>query len=88
MIAVTTHAKLKSVRHTVPMLFASRMIANELRVAPHCDRYANVVAGLTEFWTISLWQDGDGMRSFMARGSHGRIKWDWPRWLECYWGMR
>jgi len=88
MIAVTTHSRTRSLRYTVPMLLAGKRIERDLRGAPGCDRYTNVIAGLREFWTLTVWRDAADMRDWMRAGSHGRIMWLQPRWLECYWGMR
>lgn len=88
MIAVTTHSRTRGLRYTVPMLVAGKLIERELRHAPGCDRYANVIAGPREFWTLTIWRDPAKMREWMRDGTHGRVMWHQPHWLECYWGMR
>jgi anti-sigma regulatory factor (Ser/Thr protein kinase) len=70
------------------MLLAGRQIERELRDAPGCERYANVVAGPKEFWTLTIWRDASKMRDWMRDGVHGQVMWQQPHWLECYWGMR
>jgi anti-sigma regulatory factor (Ser/Thr protein kinase) len=88
MIAVTTHSRTRGLRYTLPMLLAGRLIERELRDAPGCERYANVIAGPREFWTLTIWRDGTEMRKCMRERTHGRVMWQQPHWLECYWGMR
>ena len=88
MIAVTTHSRTRSLRYTLPMLLASSLIERELQDAPGCERYANVIAGPREFWTLTIWRDAPAMRKCMRDGTHGRLMWQQPHWLECYWGMR
>ncbi len=70
------------------MLLAGKLIERELQDAPGCERYANVIAGPREFWTLTIWRDASEMRSWMRDGRHGRVMWQQPYWLRCYWGMR
>jgi anti-sigma regulatory factor (Ser/Thr protein kinase) len=88
MIAVTTHSRTRSLRYTLPVLLAGKHIERELRDAPGCERYANVIAGPREFWTMTIWRDASQMRDWMRDGTHGQVMWQQPHWLECYWGMR
>jgi anti-sigma regulatory factor (Ser/Thr protein kinase) len=69
------------------MLVAGSLIQRELQDAPGCERYANVIAGLREFWTLTIWRDASDMRSCMRGGTHGRVMWQQPHWLQYYWGM-
>jgi len=87
-IAVTTHSRAKSLRYTLPMLFAGKLIERGLRTAPGCERYTNVIASPREFWTLTIWRDPSEMREWMRDGTHGHLMWQQPHWLECYWGMR
>jgi anti-sigma regulatory factor (Ser/Thr protein kinase) len=70
------------------MLVAGRRIERGLRAAPGCERYAHVIAGPREFWTLTIWRDQAQMREWMRDGTHGRVMWEQPHWLDCYWGMR
>jgi Anti-sigma regulatory factor (Ser/Thr protein kinase) len=88
MIAVTTHSRAKGPRSAVAMALAGRLITRELRDAPGCERYANVIAGPREFWTLTIWQDDAALRTCMRAGTHGKVRWQQPYWLDCYWGMR
>jgi len=88
MIAVTTHSHTRGLRYTIPMLRAGRMIEKDLRAAPACERYANVIVGPREFWTLTIWRDLGEMRAWMRDGVHGQVIWRKPDWLDCYWGMR
>lgn len=88
MIAVTTHSRTRGLRHSLLMLLASRRVERELRDAPGCQRYASVVAGPRELWTLTIWRDASDLRRCMRGGTHGRLVWKQPHWLESYWGMR
>jgi len=88
MIAVTTHSQTRGLRYTMPMLLAGRLIERQLRDASGCERYANVMVGPREFWTLTIWRDAVDMQRCMRDGAHGRVTWQQPHWLECYWGMR
>lgn len=88
MIAVTTRSRARSLRHVAPMLVGTKLIERDLATAPGCDRYATVVTGPKEVWTLSIWRDPQEMRSFMRTRTHAGIMWNQPAWLECYWGMR
>jgi anti-sigma regulatory factor (Ser/Thr protein kinase) len=70
------------------MLIAGKLIERQLEAAPGCERYTNVIAGPREFWTLSIWRDPSQMREWMRDGAHGRVMWQQPHWLDCYWGMR
>ncbi|MGH9104368.1 MAG: ATP-binding protein [Acidimicrobiales bacterium] len=88
MIAVTTLSRAKGLRYTLPIFLAGRRIGRELRDAPGCQRYTSVIAGQREFWTLTIWRDASEMRKCMRGGTHGRVMWTQPYWLECYWGMQ
>lgn len=88
MIAVTTHSRTKRLLLGVPMLLAGGCIQRELEADPGCERYANVIAGLRDFWTLTIWKDPDVMRSSMRSGSHAKVMLRQPYWLQSYWGMR
>lgn len=88
MIAVTTYSRTRGLRYTLRTLRAGRLIERELAHAPGCERYANVIASPREFWTLTIWRDASDMRKSMRDGTHGRVMWQQPYWLECYWGMR
>lgn len=86
--AVTTRSRLKSARLFVPMLNANRRIEKQLRSSPGAVRFASLVAGPTEFWSVSLWRSRDEMLSFMATGAHEEVMWNITRWFDSFWLMR
>lgn len=88
MIAVTTHSRTRGMRYTARMLFAGWLIQRQLRDSAGCERYAQVLASPRELWTLTIWRDEAELRTCMRQGAHGKLMWQQPRWLECYWGMR
>lgn len=88
MFAVVTHSRLRG-PHVFPrMLGATLEIRRDLRRARGLIRAANVIAGPTEFVTLTTWLDRDDMYAFMRSGAHERIMWSWPRWLSAFWLTR
>jgi len=86
--AVTTHSRLKSPRFFLPMVCANMEIRQQLAATPGCFRFASVVTGPREFWTISLWRSRGEMLGFMAGGAHERLMWNISRWFDSFWLMR
>jgi hypothetical protein len=67
------------------MLLATLAIRRDLRRARGLLRAANVIAGPTEFLTLTVWTDRDAMRAFMSSGAHERIMWRWPELFSAFW---
>ena len=88
MLAVTTRNRLRSARFCLPMLRARRLVAEQLATAPGLVRYAGGLAAPTEFFTLTVWEDKQAMRTFMQSGAHERVMWLFNRWTESFWGMR
>jgi hypothetical protein len=86
--AVTTRSRLRTARFFVPMLVANAGIKRQLAVTPGSIRFASVVAGPREFWTISLWRSRGEMLAFMRSGMHERMMWRISRWFSAFWLMR
>lgn len=86
--AVTTRSRLKSVRFFFPMLRASLKIRRQLAQAPGCLRFANIVMGPKDFWTLTVWRTRQEMLDFMRSGAHEDIMWDFSKWLDSFWLMR
>ncbi|MDQ6839673.1 MAG: hypothetical protein M3137_15435 [Actinomycetota bacterium] len=85
---MTTRSRLKGARFFVPMLRASRRIRRQLAESEEVVRWASVVTGPTEFWTVTVWQTRHDMQEFMRSGAHEAIMWQFSRWLTSFWLMR
>lgn len=86
--AVTTRSGLRGLRH-FPLMFASSMvIRRQLRRTPGCVRFASIIAGPREFWTITVWENRDKMLDFMRSGAHDAIMWQFGHWLDSFWLAR
>jgi len=70
------------------MLRASLRIRKQLAETPGCIRFANIVMGPREFWTLTVWETRQEMLDFMRSGAHEDIMWDFSRWLDSFWLMR
>ena len=88
LIAVTTRSRLRSLRFLPVMLLATWRVRRQLGRAPGIVRWASVVAGPREFWTLTVWRSRHDMQEFMRSGAHGEIMWQLPRWLRSFWLMR
>lgn len=86
--AVTTRSRLKGARFFPSMLLASLRIKRQLEETPGCMRFASIVAGPREFWTITVWDSRDKMMEFMRSGAHEEIMWLFGKWLRSFWLMR
>lgn len=88
LLVVTTRSRLSSVRFLPGMLLATRRIRRQLAVTDGVVRWASVITGPTEFWTITVWRSRHAMQEFMRSGEHGRIMWQVGRWLASFWLLR
>jgi hypothetical protein len=86
--AVTTRSRLRGVWRFPQMFLSSRRIRRQLAVTPGCVRFASIIAGPREFWTITVWETRDKMFEFMRSGAHEDIMWEFGKWLESFWLMR
>jgi hypothetical protein len=88
LVAVTTRSRLHSARLFPAMLLATWAIRRQLARTEGLVRWASLVAGPTEFWTITVWRTRHAMQEFMRSDAHGRIMWRYTRWLDGLWLMR
>lgn len=86
--AVTTRSGLRGYRHFPLMFVASLRIRRQLARTPGCLRWASIIAGPREFWTITVWESRDKMLDFMRSGAHEDIMWLFAKWLRSFWLMR
>lgn len=86
--AVTTRSRLRGYHRFPQMFIASRRIRRQLDETPGCVRFASIIAGPREFWTITVWETRDKMLDFMRSGAHEDIMWLFGKWLESFWLMR
>ncbi|MGH2767582.1 MAG: antibiotic biosynthesis monooxygenase, partial [Actinomycetota bacterium] len=87
-LAVTTRSHLRRARFFLPMLRASLRIRRQLAVAPGCIRFASIIMGTKEFWTLTVWESRQKMLDFMKSGEHEDIMWEFSNWLDSFWLMR
>ncbi len=88
LFAVTTRSRLKGPWFFPAMFLASRRIRRQLQSSPDVVRWASVIAGPTEFWTITVWRTRHDMHEFAQSGAHDEIMWRFSKWLESFWLMR
>jgi len=88
LFVVTTRSRLRSARFFPSMMLASLRIRNQLKNNSEVVRWASVVAGPTEFWTVTVWKTRLDMQEFMRSGAHEEIMWLFSRWLTSFWLMR
>lgn len=88
MLAVTTRNKLRSRRFFPPMLYASWQVRRQLANTPGIIRFTSGIAGLTEFYTLTIWQSKTAMFQFTASGNHRQMMWLFSRWSDSFWSMR
>jgi len=70
------------------MMLASWRIRRQLARTGDVVRWASIVAGPSEFWTITVWRSRHDMQEFMRSGAHDHIMWLFSRWLRSFWLMR
>lgn len=88
LLAVTTRSRLRRARHFPAVLLANRRIRRQLAAAEGLACWASLVAGPTEFWTVTVWRSRDAMQEFARSAEHGEIMWRFSRWLRSLWLMR
>lgn len=85
---VTTRSRLRGARFFPSMAIATWRVRRQLTRCPEVVRWASVVAGPTEFWTVTVWRSRHDMQEFMRSGAHQDIMWLFSRWLSAFWQMR
>lgn len=88
LLAVTTRSRLRSVRFFPAMLLATRRVRRQLARTEGVECWASMVAGPTEFWTVTVWRSRHAMQEFTRSEAHGEIMWRFSRWLSSLWLMR
>ncbi|MGH3977539.1 MAG: hypothetical protein ACRDRZ_00825 [Pseudonocardiaceae bacterium] len=88
LLAVTTRSRLRSVRFFPAMLVGTLHIRRQLARTDGVVRWASLIAGPTEFWTITVWRSRHAMQEFTRSDEHGKIMWRFSRWLHSLWLMR
>lgn len=79
---------MRGFRFFFPMLRASLRVRRQLKESPGCVRFASIIMGPREFWTITVWETRQKMIDFMRSGDHEDIMWDFSKWLKSFWLMR
>lgn len=88
LFAVTTRSRLKG-----PWLFPSMMLATlkvrrQLKAGGDVVQWASIIAGPSEFWTITIWRSRHDMQEFMRSGAHDDVMWSFSKLLKSFWLMR
>lgn len=86
--AVTTRSRLRGPWLFPAMLVASLRVRRQLGADSTAVRWATVIAGPTEFWTISVWRSRHDMDEFVRSGAHAEVMWFSAKWLRAFWVMR
>jgi len=88
LFAVTTRSRLKGPWFFPHMLIATLRVRGQLKRTGDVVRWASIIAGPTEFWTITIWHSRHDMHEFMRSGAHDDIMWMFSKWLQSFWLMR
>lgn len=88
LFVVTTRSRLHGPWLFPPMLIATVRIRRQLASDPTVVRWASIIAGPSEFWTITVWRSRHDMQEFMRSGAHEEIMWLFSRLLRSFWLMR
>ncbi len=88
MLAVTTRNKLRSPRFFPSMVRAWLHVRQQLSRTSGMVCYITGIAGLTEFYTLTLWESRAAMFNFTAGDGHRQMMWNFTRWSESFWAMR
>ncbi|MDE0804969.1 MAG: hypothetical protein OSA99_16815 [Acidimicrobiales bacterium] len=88
LLVVTTRSRLRTPARFGHMWLATLRIRRQLIRDPDVVRWASVIAGPREFWTITVWRSRHPMLEFMRSGAHDDIMWLFSKWLDSFWLMR
>lgn len=88
LFTVTTRSRLRGPWFFPHMMLASVRVRRQLRRDTQVVRWASIVAGPSEFWTITVWRSRHDMQEFMRSGAHDEIMWLFSKWLKSFWLMR
>lgn len=88
LFAVTTRSRLRGWWFFPHMLIGTLRIRRQLKRSSNVVCWASIIAGPTEFWTITIWHSRHDMQEFMRSGAHDDIMWLFSKWLQSFWLMR
>jgi hypothetical protein len=88
LFAFTTRSRLKGPWYFPHMLIATMRVRRQLKRTGDVVGWASIIAGPTEFWTITVWHSRHDMQEFMRSGAHDDIMWFFSKWLRSFWLMR
>lgn len=88
LFAVTTRSRLRGPRFFPHMLIGTLRVRGQLKRTGKVVAWASIIAGPTEFWTITVWRSRFDMQEFMRSGAHDDIMWMFSKWLKSFWLMR
>ena len=88
LFAVTTRSRLKGPWLFPSMMRATLRVRRQLAATGDVVCWASIVAGPSEFWTITVWRSRHDMQEFMRSGAHDDIMWLFSKWLKSFWLMR
>ncbi len=88
LFVVTTRSRLRGPWLFPAMMLATRRVRVQLSSDPTVVRWASVVAGPCELWTITVWRTRHDMQEFMRSGAHEQIMWLFSVLLRSFWLMR
>jgi hypothetical protein len=88
LFAVTTRSRLKGPWLFPSMMAASLKVRRQLRAGGDVVQWASIVAGPSEFWTITIWRTRHDMHEFMRSGAHDEVMWSFSKLLRSFWLMR
>lgn len=86
--AFTTRSRLKGPWFFPHMFYATMRVRRQLKRTGNVVGWASIIAGPTEFWTITVWNSRQDMHEFMRSGAHDDIMWFFSKWLKSFWLMR
>lgn len=88
LFTVTTRSRLRGPWFFPHMLIGTLRIRRQLNETGNVVQWASIIAGPTEFWTITVWRSRNDMHEFMRSGAHDDIMWSFSKWLTSFWLMR
>ncbi|HUR17880.1 MAG TPA: hypothetical protein VMZ51_02950 [Acidimicrobiales bacterium] len=88
LFAVTTRSRLKGPWLFPSMMLATMKVRRQLEAGGDVVQWASIVAGPSEFWTITIWRSRHDMQEFMRSGAHDEVMWSFSKLLRSFWLMR
>lgn len=70
------------------MMRATLKVRRQLKAGGDVVQWASIVAGPSEFWTITIWRSRHDMQEFMRSGAHDEVMWSFSKLLRSFWLMR